>query len=264
VRARVLFALIAVIALSGGYVASASADPVAPAGTPTATSFDGTPRVGPLFASGTGSAHGCTAGVLASPTRDLIVTAAHCITGTGAGMQFAPGYDQGATPYGVWTVTRAYVDPMWIAAQDPSRDYAILHVAKKRSAHRPSGVEDVTGGSPLGAAPQDGEQITDVAYNAGLDDQPIKCTAPTHIATGFPSFNCHGYRGGSSGSPWLSGAPDTDGTAVLGVIGGRYQGGCFEYTSYSSPFDPSVTTLLERAELGADSDVVPQAGGSNC
>ena len=231
---------------------------------PTATPFDGTPRVGPLFASDTSSAHGCTASVLASRTHDLILTAAHCVNGTGAGMQFAPGYNQGATPYGVWTVTRAYVDKAWIATQDPSRDYAILHVAKKPSVHRPIAVEDMTGGWRLGTAPEEGEQITDIAYNAGLNDQPIECTAPAHLATGVPSFNCHGYVGGSSGSPWLSGPPDVDGSAIVGVIGGRDQGGCVEYTSYSSPFDPSVTALLQRAEQGADSDVVPQAAAAGC
>lgn len=259
-----MLAVIAGLMLFAAGAASVGADPVAPAGTPTAAPFAGTPRVGPLFANGTSSAHGCTASVLASPGHDLIITAAHCINGTGAGLQFAPGYDQGATPYGVWTVTRVYVDPAWIAAQDPARDYAILHVAKKRSAHRPIGVEDVTGGSPLGTVPEDGEPITDIAYNAGLDDQPITCTTPAHLATGVPAFNCHGYVGGSSGSPWLSGPPDSDDTAVLGVIGGRDHGGCFEYTSYSSPFDPSVSALLQRAEQGAGSDVVPQAGGNGC
>lgn len=248
-----------------GCVASASTGAGrAAARTPTATPFAGTPRVGPLFANGTSAAHSCTASVVASPTRDLILTAAHCITGTGAGMQFAPGYNHGATPYGVWTVTRAYVDPAWIATQDPSRDYAILHVAKKQSANRPIGVEDVTGGLPLGTAPAEGERITGIAYNAGLNDQPIKCTTRAHLSTGVPSFNCHGYIAGSSGSPWLSGPPDKGGTAVLGVIGGRHQGGCYDYTSYSSPFDPSVIALLQRAEVGADSDVVPQAGGDGC
>lgn len=261
---RVLVSLVSGLALFGGSVASVSADSAVPAGTPTAAAFAGTPRVGPLFANGISSAHGCTASVLASQTRDLIITAAHCITGTGAGMQFAPGYNQGATPYGVWTVTRAYVDPAWIADQDPAHDYAILHVAKKRSAHRAIGVEDVTGGAALGTAPEDGERITDIAYNAGLNDQPVKCTTPAHVATGVPAFNCHGYVGGSSGSPWLSGPPDKDDTAVLGVIGGRYQGGCFEYISYSSPFDPSVATLLQRAEQGADSDDVPPAGANGC
>jgi V8-like Glu-specific endopeptidase len=261
VRARVLFVLIAGLALFAGTTDSLAADPAAPVETMSATPFDGTPRIGPLFASGTDSAHGCTASVLASATRDLFLTAAHCINGTGAGMHFAPGYNQGATPYGVWTVTHAYVDLAWIATQDPSRDYAILHVAKKPSGHGRIGVEDVTGGWPLGAVPEDGEEITVIAYNAGLNDQPITCTIPAHLATGVPSFNCHGYIGGSSGSPWLSAPPDI---AVLGVIGGPEQGGCAEYTSYSSPFDSSVTALLQRAEQDADPDDVPQAAAVGC
>ena len=260
-RARVLFVLIAGLALFAGTTDSLAADPAAPVETMSATPFDGTPRIGPLFASGTDSAHGCTASVLASATRDLILTAAHCINGTGAGMQFAPGYNQGATPYGVWTVTHAYVNPAWIATQDPSRDYAILHVAKKPSGHGRIGVEDVTGGWPLGAVPEDGEEITVIAYNAGLNDQPITCTIPAHLAAGVPSFNCHGYIGGSSGSPWLSAPPDI---AVLGVIGGPEQGGCGEYTSYSSPFDSSVTALLQRAEQNAHPDDVPQAAAVGC
>ena len=262
-RARVPFVLIAALALIGICAASATADPAAPPGTPTAKPVAGTSRVGPLFASGTAQ-HGCTASVLASTTRNLIVTAAHCIQGTAAGMQFAPGYDRGATPYGVWTVTRAYVDPAWISSQDPDHDYAILRVANKRSHHRPTGVEDRTGGAVLGTAPSDGTSITDVAYNSGIDDRPISCTTATHQTPAGPSFDCHGYIGGSSGSPWLSGDPDGDGTAVLGVIGGLNHGGCYEYTSYSSPFDVAVFALLQRAEQGAAPDVVPAPSKNGC
>jgi V8-like Glu-specific endopeptidase len=263
-RARVPFALIATLVLIRICAASADADPAAPPGTPTAQPVAGTSRVGPLFLAGTGSPHGCTAAVLASSTRDLIVTAAHCVNGTAAGTQFAPGYDRGATPYGVWTVTRAYVDPTWMASQDPAHDYAILRVAKKRSGHRPTGVEDVTGGAVLGVAPSDGTPITDVAYNSGIDDQPISCTTAAHQTSAGPSFDCRGYVGGSSGSPWMSGDPDADGTAVLGVIGGQNEGGCFDYTSYSAPFDPAVLALLQRAEQGDTPDVVPPSGGSGC
>ena len=259
VRRRVLLVLIATLALLGvGAVtaATASADPPAPPGTPTATSFAGTPLVGPLFFSGLDANHGCTASVLASPTRDLIITAAHCIEGTGAGVQFAPGYDRGATPYGVWTATEAYVDPGWVATQDPRRDYAILRVAGP--------VQDVTGGSLLGRAPRPGERITDIAYNAGIDDQPIRCTVPSHLTDGFPSFNCHGYVGGSSGSPWLTYLPGTHAPVVHGVIGGLHQGGCFEYTSYSSPFDTAAYRLLLRATLHLRPDTVPPAGSDGC
>ena len=52
-------------------------------------------------------------------------------------MLFAPGYDSGATPYGVWTTTQAYVDPSWLSRQDPQHDYAILRVAQQSSRRPP-------------------------------------------------------------------------------------------------------------------------------
>ncbi len=242
----------------------AAADPPAPPGTPAAQTFSGTPTVGPLFRSGLSNRHGCTASVLTSPHRDLVLTAAHCISGTAAGYQFAPGYDAGKTPYGVWTVTHAYVDPSWVSSQDPQHDYAILQVADQERGRRVIGVQDVTGGNRLGFAPRPGQRVTDVAYNSGINDQPIRCTVPTYRTSGYPSFNCHGYVGGSSGSPWLARVPGTRTTLVKGVIGGLHQGGCFEYTSYSSAFGIDAYRLWLRASLGLDPDTVPTAGGDGC
>jgi len=243
---------------------SAAADPPAPPGTPTANSFAGTPTVGPLFPDGLSNSHGCTASVIASPRHDLILTAAHCVSGTASGWAFAPGYDNGATPYGVWTVTHAYVSPQWIASQDAQHDFAILQVADHRRGNRPVGVQDVTGGNVLGLAPRPGEVITDVAYNSGINDQPIKCQVPVYYTAGFPTFNCHGYVGGSSGSPWLYHVPGTHFTLVVGVIGGLHQGGCYEYTSYSSAFRIDVYRLLIRATVRLNPDTVPQAGSDGC
>ena len=187
-----------------------------------------------------------------------ILTAAHCVFGTVAGWQFAPGYHRGATPYGVWTITAAYVDPHWRAGQDPRYDYALLRVAL----HGSTRIQDVTGANTLGTAPAAGSTIIDVAYNAGRDDDPIRCTTTAYRTDGYPAFNCHGYVGGSSGSPWLT---RTGGHAtVRGVIGGLHQGGCFEYTSYSSPFTWAVYPLLARAAQHASPDVVPVAGGDGC
>jgi V8-like Glu-specific endopeptidase len=242
----------------------AAADPPAPPGTPTAQTFSGTPTVGPLFQSGLTHRHGCTASVISSPHRDLILTAAHCVSGTAAGWQFAPGYDAGKTPYGVWTVTHAYVDPSWISAQDPQHDYAILQVADQERGRHLVGVQQITGGNRLWFAPRPGQRVTDVAYNSGINDQPIRCTVPTYLTSGYPSFNCHGYVGGSSGSPWLATVPGTRITLVKGVIGGLHQGGCFEYTSYSSAFNRDTYRLWLRASIGLQPDVVPQAGGDGC
>jgi hypothetical protein len=261
-----MIVLAAVAAVSAGLLSAtpAAADPPAPPGTPSATAFAGVPTVGPLFRNGLGHNHGCTASVVAGPRHDLILAAAHCVSGTAAGWQFAPGYNGGRTPYGVWTVTHAYVDPKWSDTQDPQHDYAILQVADQQINGRRTAVQDVTGANVLGQAPHPGQPITDVAYNAGIDDRPIRCTIPAYYTGGFPAFNCHGYVGGSSGSPWLATVPGSHRTYVEGIIGGLHQGGCYEYTSYSSAFTPDVYALIARATLGIHPDTVPAAGSDGC
>lgn len=263
---RLLICASAVVATAAAMFAvgtgAASADPPAPPGTPTATGFAGVRTVGPIFKHGITGRHSCTGSVVASPTRDLVLTAAHCVTGTGAGYQFAPGYDSGTTPYGVWTVTNVYLDPSWIKDQDPHHDYALLQVAYQQSGRRELGVQDVAGANLLGIEPRAGARVTDVAYNAGTDDQPITCTVPTYRTGGYPSFNCDGYVDGSSGSPWLSrvhGIP-----VVHGVIGGLHQGGCYSYTSYSADFRLDVYALLYRAARRIHPDTAPQPGSDGC
>lgn len=243
---------------------AARADPTAPPGTPTATSFNGVPTVGPLFRSGLHAVHGCTASVLASPHGNLLLTAAHCVTGTAVGWSFAPGYDRGRTPFGVWTVTGAYAEPGWLRDRDPRDDVAILSVADQRWHGRTVAVQDVTGGNALEPAPPAGSRVTDIAYNAGIGDRPIACTVPVYYTDGYPSFNCHGYVGGSSGSPWLSRVPGRHQMAVRGVIGGLHQGGCYEFTSYSAPFGGGVLRLLDRAASGRPADTVPAPPGDGC
>ncbi len=256
--------VLAVVASLSPALASDS-DVTAPPGTPTATSYSGTATVGPLFSGSTLSgSHGCTASVLTSPTHDLILTAAHCVTGTAVGWLFVPGYNNGATPYGVWTVTAAFVSPQWTADQDPQHDYAILRVARQNIAGKSTAVQDVTGGNVLGFAPRSGTQITDIAYNAGVGGQAITCSVPVYYTDGYPSFNCHGYVGGSSGSPWIVTFAGRSLHVVVGVIGGLNQGGCYEYTSYSSAFRRDAYRLMLRAAYSAAGDTVPAAGGDGC
>ena len=78
----------------------------------SARAFSGTPAVGALFTTSAGQlgSHFCTASVVGSPHGDLVVTAAHCVSGGVAGVAFVPGYRSGAAPYGIWTVTKIYAD----------------------------------------------------------------------------------------------------------------------------------------------------------
>jgi hypothetical protein len=102
-----------------------------------------------------------------------------------------------------------------------------------------------------------------VAYNAGRDDEPVTCVAKVFRIKSFPTFDCHGFIGGSSGSPWLTIDPDGHAT-IHGVIGGLKQGGCHEYRSHSSAFNDAVRILVHRAETGAKPDVVVEPDAPGC
>lgn len=265
-RPRALARTLAVLAVGALAVTAFGSARVshAPVSTPTAVSFAGVSTVGPLFRGPVSGAHVCTASVVDSPSQDLILTAAHCITGNAAGLSFAPGYDDGATPYGVWRITAAFVDPHWSDDQDPEYDYALLRVARQERGGHDTSIERVTGGNPVGQAAASGTQITDVAYNGGVGGQAIRCTVAVYYTDAFPGFDCHGHVGGSSGSPWFRSVKGVDRPMVVGVIGGLHQGGCTEYTSYSPPFGTGIVELLRRAATAATSDDVPAPDDDGC
>src|SRR5579859_1903681 len=181
------------------------------------------PAIGPLYFPSVfgigpklGFVHYCSASVVHSSTRDLIITAAHCVYGNGLGIEFAPGYAAGRTPFGTWSVTAAYVDPAWIEHRDPRHDVAILRVARNKG----RAIEDVVGAHALATAPLPGTAVTMTGYAVGRNDEPITCTARSYLTDGYPSLDCPGFVNGTSGGPWISGGE------LVGVIGGLDEGGC--------------------------------------
>ena len=218
--------------------------------------------MGPLFPDGLDHHHTCTASVVASRSGDTILTAAHCLSGSVRGMLFAPGYKEGKTPFGTWTVTAAYVTRSWLTHQTPADDFAVLTVANRTVRGRSATLTSVVGAQRVGVTPRVGSAIRIVAYNNGTGDDPISCTTQLTMVRNHPTFFCHGFVGGSSGSPWLAGTPASP--VVVGVIGGRHQGGCTEFISHSPPFGSAVTALVARAGRGGPGDDPPSAGSDNC
>ena len=255
---------LAVAALAVSGVASAKA----PAGTKKATKFSGTPTVGVLSGKAANKTHFCTASVVASPHGNVLITAAHCIDGSAQGWSFAPGFRHGLFPYGRWRVTGAYLDPRWIGAQNPRRDYAFLTVAPKRISGQPTDIQTVTGANRLGTGPARGKTVTVPAYPAypayphGNAYDPITCTAKVYFDGVFPAFNCNPYVGGTSGSPWLATTPD--GIVIVGVIAGLHQGGCYPYTSSSPPLGGPARAVYRRAVAGDKPDIAPPPGSDGC
>lgn len=233
-----------------------------PAGTAKARTFPGTPTVGALFPSAGSKKHFCTASVVASPTGDVLLTAAHCVQGSAKGMSFAPGFHRGISPFGRWEVTGAYFDPEWMSEQKITRDYAFLTVAPKQIAGASTDIQTITGANALGTKPTRGETVSVPADPAGEANSPITCTAKVYFSGAFPAFNCNPYVDGTSGSPWLAATPD--GITIVGLIAGLHQGGCYTYTSYSPPLNSHTRAVYQRAVTGTNPQLGPDPGSDNC
>jgi hypothetical protein len=219
------------------------------------------PAVGPLFPTATGTVHTCTASVVDSPGHDLLLTAAHCVAGTGAGMSFAPGAVDSHEPYGRWTVTAAYAMPAWTNGQNPQADVAVLVVAPRFEDGRKVEVQDRTGGHPLGTEPATHTTVTVTGYPFGVGGRPVTCRAPVRMTGGFPTFTCPGFVAGTSGGPWVS---TSKGHAVVGVIGGLHQGGCRPDVSYTAAFTGIERRAYEAAVAGHPPSPLPPPGPDGC
>ena len=229
---------------------------------PTSTTSTSIAKIGPLYANASAAGHGCTASVVHSAHGDTLITAAHCVTGNAAGMVFVPGQRGTRSPYGRWTVTAAHLAARWVSRQDPDDDVAFLTVAPQVVNGVRTQIEHVTGAYSLGATPRRGMRVTVTGYPAGTNDDPITCSATTYLTRSFPSFDCRGYVSGTSGSPWLHAT--ASGTQIVGVIGGLNQGGCHDYTSYSSPLAHDAEDSYRRASDHDPADVAPQPRGDGC
>ncbi|MGO8957353.1 MAG: trypsin-like serine peptidase [Streptosporangiaceae bacterium] len=240
--------VVAVIAAlwPGGHAAPASTAPSAIAASiPTAKMT----AVGALFTESGGKlrSHFCTASVVDSPGGNVLITAAHCVTGysdTSPALAFVPGYN-GTAPLGIWSVTRIFTDRAWAATANPNDDVAFLTVAQPGS-NMP--VESVAGAERLDI----GRTSTDLALVIGYPDtqnQPLSCENPVTVFT--PSqleFDCDGYTDGTSGGPFLIDVnPATGEGAVIGVIGGYQRGGDSADVSYAAAFGQRVQTLYDVA-----------------
>ncbi len=226
--------------------------PAAPPSLRNGRYFTGTPAVGALFYTSGGGlgSHFCTASVVDSPSRDLVITAAHCVSGAGPGqLAFVPGYHDGQRPYGVWQVTRVFVDQAWTAGESPDDDVAFL-VVKRSGSGTP--VQALTGGERLGTGWRAAQRVRVIAY-PGDQERPLICQAHTRAFGAHQmQFDCAGYTDGTSGGPFLARYRAGTGQGiVIGVIGGFEQGGDTPAVSYSARFGPSVRTLYQQAVSGS-------------
>jgi V8-like Glu-specific endopeptidase len=210
---------------------------------PTADDTAEPDSVGALFVDGV---QDCTASVVDSPGRDLLVTAAHCIYWEGyqPDVTFVPGYANGQRPYGTWSAERMLVDPRWSQYSDPDLDvgFIVLQPLDGRN------IQDVVGGNELAVNPGYTMRVRVSGYPSD-SGQVVTCVNWTSQQAQYQlRFDCDGLPSGTSGSPWLTNYDPATGTGtVAGLIGGYQQGGDTSSVSYSPYFNWHVKSLYEQA-----------------
>ena len=223
--------------------------PAAPGQTPNAHTAVVALRVGALFMRAGSTDHFCTASVVASPAKDLLITAAHCINGgDGSGYKqdivFIPDYRDGDAPFGIWTPERLLVAPQWAQSANPNFDVGFVVL----QSHDGQNIQQVLGGSQL-AIDSGYRYLVRVTGYPVSADAPITCLNWTSRQSAAQlQFNCDGYAGGTSGSPWVTHFNTRSRTGtIVGVIGGYQLGGDTPSASYSALFGSDIHQLYEQA-----------------
>ena len=204
------------------------------------------------------------ASVVDSPSGDVIATAAHCLSGNAKDLEFVPMYHDGQAPYGAVERDRRLRQPALDAApgsaggfrlpdrQPAARRRKGAHGAERRG-RRPAGHRAAR---PRGGPSWSGTPRAAAVSRSSASTRP----SPGH---GYPAFRCGGFVGGTSGGPWLADYNTQTGRGDLyGVTGGRHQGGCVNWVSYSSSFNADTMAVYERAVAGQPPDVIPAAAAS--
>lgn len=209
----------------------------------------GDARVGALFHAGRPASHFCTAAVVDSPAGNLVVTAAHCLSGGAGDVVFVPGYRDGTAPYGTWRVLDVVTDPRWDGDRNEDLDVAFAVVESQNG----RSVEDVVGGDRLGVDREQNPRIRLVGYPNDRE-HPIACTnAAEPYGAHQLRIACTGYTNGTSGGPWLTDVDPATGTGtVVGVIGGHERGGATADVSYTPYFGEDIAALYQEAAARAE------------
>jgi len=188
-------------------------------------------------------AHFCTASVVQSAGRNLIVTAAHCLNGDdsdGSGYVFVPGYRDGKAPYGVWKLQKSFLPDPWTKDQDEDSDLAFATLAPN-AAHK--NIQDVVGANLFAPGTTTGASPVTVTGYPDTSERSLTCTNRPDVESDTQQrIACPRFSAGTSGSPWVNGHHE-----VVGVLGGHEKGGETDDISYSVVLGSEAAALYRRA-----------------
>ncbi|MET8446717.1 trypsin-like peptidase domain-containing protein [Streptomyces sp. NPDC005209] len=236
---------------------------------PRSSHFGGLAMIGRMYMQRGSGSYFCTASVIKSRNRNIVLTAGHCMDGRAGGgaMAFVPQWTAAnPRPHGVFPVatdtrgrSRVWIDQRYYDrghTKGAPWDVAFAQVGARSDGKK---AQDVVGANTLAtgrgyAFPR----IRLIGY-PNADQQPLTCTNSTTRFTptdGTPGsylrIACDDYRSGTSGGPFLANFNSRTGTGdVVGSIGGWKTGGPTADISYSPYFGSDIQRLYDAAVNGS-------------
>lgn len=152
--------------------------------------------------------YACSASALNSGSKELVLTAGHCVHGGAGGTWmtnwvFVPLYNYGSQPYGQWSAKYFTTFNSWMSSSDLNRDVGMVTMFPNGS----GALVNVVGGNGLAWNWGFYNPVTVLGYPAEYPYDGGWQWACQGTTTRFGSeytvaLQC-GFTGGSSGGPWL-------------------------------------------------------------
>jgi len=203
---------------------------------------------GRIFVRQGGQVGYCSGTAIDSPTRQLVLTAGHCVNSGPVGargrsfwsqyLEFVPAYTDGQGPFGVFVAQRraVYALSPWVRRGNPNFDMGAFLVYPNAAAQN---LADAVGGGVTIALDQTRSQQFQTFGYPGRSSRLQECDSPytgndrrTNRLGGEPTLGirCH-WNPGASGGGWLIGG----GTAINGLTSyGRRRDRIHTFSPYFS------------------------------
>ena len=232
-----------------------------------------TAAVGKIFFTLDGEDYVCSGALVGGKHPDVVLTAAHCVTGgtaaanTGHGGSgkagrprwatnwlFVPDFSDGQLPYGEYTARRFFIMPDWTGPQGGSEQYDVAFVqVTTATLYGGSGAAQPPPGLPVEFA--DGHYAAPLsrAYVFGYPSEPPYtglypnyCAGPATTASGGSVQIPCGMTAGDSGGPWLAGFSPLSGTGPVVAVS-TYKVSDNLRVLYGAVLGPQAHALYDQA-----------------
>jgi V8-like Glu-specific endopeptidase len=218
--------------------------------------------VGKVFFTLGGEDYVCSGTRVGGKHPDVVLTAAHCVTGgpgkAGAtqwatNWMFVPGFVDGLLPYGEYTARRFFVSKDWTGPQGGREQYdaAFVQVTAATlygmsvAAQPPPGLPVKFAGRQ-DAAPLGRGYVFGYPAELPYSGLYLNYCAGSAVASGGSAATPCGMTAGDSGGPWLAGFSPRSGSGQVDAVS-TYKVSGNPLVLYGAVLGPQARALYERA-----------------